>query len=107
MDLPITAFHVEVDEDIAKRRLAPRSLEEVDRLQRGHENLDPARRVHLLANDRLRLLERPQTERQIRVGPGHELPDHSGAQHELMARHLGIGRDFLHGRNERLRPTHG
>ena len=37
----------------------------------------------------------------------HELPNEPGAKHQLMARYLGIRRDFLHGRDKRLGPAHG
>ena len=107
MDGSVAPLHVEVDQHIAKRFAAASPLEEVDRLEGRHEDLDGSGGVHFLANDGFGLLERPQSQRQIRVGSRHELPDQTGSQHQLMAGDFRIGRDFLHGRNERLRPAHG
>ena len=107
MDGSVAPLHVEVDQHIAKRLAAAGSLEEVDRLESGHENFDGPGGVHLLPDDGLGLFECPQSERQVRVGSRHELPDQTGSQHQLMTGNFRIGGDFLHGRNERLRPAHG
>jgi hypothetical protein len=52
-------------------------------------------------------LQNFQSERQPGVDPRREAPDQAGAQHEAMARDLGLGRNLLLGGDEELRGFHG
>ena len=58
--------------------------------------------VLLLAHDLLDLLEHAEAERQPGVDAGGGLADQAGAQHQLVADDLGVGRAFLEDRAERL-----
>ena len=64
-------------------------------------------RVHFLADDLLRLAQRPQAQGQIGVGPGHHLRHQAGAEHEDVAGDFRPFGRFLHRGNERVGPEHG
>ncbi len=79
---------------------------QLGRLHDRHQQLDRAGAVHLLANDRLDLANAAQTDRHVGVDTGCQAPDHSGAQHQRVADHLGIGRRFFKGGKEKLARAH-
>ena len=63
----------------------------------GIRDLERAGAVHLLAHDVLDLAQDAQAHGQPGVEARGESPDEAGAQHELVAHDLGLGRDFLEG----------
>ena len=77
--------------------LAPtaRLLPQFGGLDRWHQQLQGSGPVHLLAHDGLDLAQRAQAERQPAVDTGRDAPDHPGAQHQLVADDLSLGRGFL------------
>ena len=52
----------------------------------------------MMADD---LVHHPLSEGKVHVDPGRQLPHQAGADHELVADRLGVGRVFLQRRNER------
>ena len=74
--------------------------------QGGHEQLDGPGGVHSSADDLLGLLQGPQPQRQIGVGPGHDLVDQPGAEHEDVAGDFRPFGRFLHRGDERAGPEH-
>ena len=72
----------------------PRLLPELGGLDDGHRDLLPADRVHLLADDRVDLVEHALTEREVDVDPGGELPDEPRAEHEAVTERFGVGGIF-------------
>ncbi len=84
MDFVIPPRDFEVDQHISECRQPTGAFEQVDRLQRWHMEFDRSDAVHFLADDLLRLPQRPIPQRQIRVRPRHELPNQTGPQHQLM-----------------------
>ena len=85
---------------------ASRFLPQLGRLHRGHQDLDRAARVHLLAHDCLDLAQHAQAERHPGVDAPGELPHESRPQHQSVADHLGLGWVFLERCNEELRSAH-
>jgi hypothetical protein len=63
---------------------------EVGRLDGGHQHLDGAGAVLLLAHDGVDLVEDFQAQRQPGVDAGRFLPDHAGAQHQAVRDDLGL-----------------
>ncbi len=53
------------------------------------------------------LVQDAEAERQVGVRPRAELADHPRAEQEEVARRHGVGRGFLLGRDQGLRPAHG
>ena len=74
---------------------APGLDPELGRLRDGHRDLERAGAVHLLADDALDLAQDAQAHRQPGVEAAREAPDQAGAQHQLVAHDLGVGRHFL------------
>ncbi len=68
--------------------VAPALLPDLRRLDRGHQKLDGARPVLLLANDLLDLFQNAKAQRQPRINPGARLADHARPEHEP------VGDDF-------------
>ena len=97
----------EFHQDSAHVAVAAGLLPDLHRLQRGHEQLQGAGGVHLLADDPRRLVQHAEAEREVGVGPRAELTDHAGAEEQDMAGRDGVRRRFLLGRNQGLRPAHG
>src|SRR5206468_3371931 len=69
---------------------AARLLPDVGGMDHGHRDLLPADRVHLLADDRVDLVEDALPERQVHVDAGGELTHEAGAEHELVAQRFGV-----------------
>lgn len=76
---------------------APRFLPQLGGLHGGHQQLDRARPVHLLAHDRLDLADRAQADRQIVIDAAGDAANHAGSHHQLVADDLGVGGCFLQG----------
>ena len=72
-------------------------LPQLGRLHRRHQQFQRTGAIHFLAYDAFHLAQYTQPERQPGVYAGRQLADHAGAQHELMADHLGVGGGFLQG----------
>ena len=72
-------------------------LPQLARLDGGQQQFDRAGAVHFLAHHALDLAQHAQAQRGPRVQAGGELADHAGAQHQLVADQLGVGRGFLGG----------
>ena len=70
-------------------------LPQLGRLDRRHQQLQRAGPVHLLADDSLDLAKHLEAHREPRVEPRGQASDQAGAQHQLVADHLGFGRKFL------------
>ena len=83
-----------------------RFLPELGRLDGGHEHLERAGAVHLLADDLLDLAQRAQTERRPGVDAGGEAADEPRSQHELVADDLGFGGRLLGGVDRVSGPAH-
>ncbi len=98
---------LDLEELSAKLLPAAGFVPELLRLHRRHQELYRAGAVHFLAHDRLDLAQHAKAERAPRVDAGRELAQHAGADHELVARNLGVGRHFLDGREVETRKTHG
>ena len=81
-------------------------LPELGRLDRRHQGLVRAGRVHLLAHDLLDPAQHAKAERQPAVDAGRALPDHAGAQHELMRDDLRLARHLPQEGQEISRQTH-
>ena len=64
--------------------VAPALLPDLRRLDGGHQELDGASPVLLLANDLLDLFQNAKAKRQPRINPGAGLADHARPQHEPM-----------------------
>src|SRR6266404_1165194 len=75
-------------------------------VQDGHGHLLPADGVHLLADDPVHAVEHALAERQPDVDAGRELPDETGAQHQLVAARLRVRGVLPQGGHERLRQPH-
>ena len=88
---------------IVAARLAP----QVGRLDGRHQHLDGAGPVLLLADDLLDLLEHPEAHRQPRIAARRLLPDHAGAQHQLVGDDLRFLRIVTQDRHEVLGQAHG
>ena len=86
--------------------IAPRLAPQVGRLQRRHQQLERTGLVLLLAHDLLDLLEHAKTERQPGVNPGGGLADQPGAEHQLVADDLGVGRAVLGSGEESFGKAH-
>ena len=77
-------------------------LPQLDRRQQRAEELLPADRVHLLADDLLDLPVDAPAERQVRPEPGAHLADEAAADEQLVADRLRVGRVLAQGRKEEL-----
>ena len=73
--------------------------------QQGREQELLADRVHLLADDRDDLVDRPVAEEEVRVDSRAELAHVSGAQQQLVACHFGVGRGLAQSRNKEFGPA--
>ena len=85
---------------------AARFLPELGRLHRRHQQLDRPGAVHFLADDGLDLAQHAQAQRQPRVQAGGETADQAGAQHQLVAHHLGVGGNVPQGIDRVGRKSH-
>ena len=85
---------------------AARFLPELRRLHDRHRQFHRAGAVHLLAHDRFHLAQHAQAERQPGVDAGGEPADEARAQHQPVARDLGLGGHFLLRRDEKLGSFH-
>ena len=91
---------LELDQDLAQDLVPAGGLPQLGRLEHRHQQLLRAGAVHLLPDDRGRLLQRAQSERQIGVRPGAETADEPGAHHQLMADGVGVLRVLAEGGQE-------
>src|SRR6185369_4244720 len=85
---------------------ATRLLPQLRRADRRHENLLRAAAVHLLADDALDVADHAQAKRQQVVDAARHLPQHAGADHQLVTDYFGIGGRFFQRRNERASEAH-
>ena len=69
-------------------------------LDGGHQHLDGAGAILLLAHDALDIGEHALAQRQPGIDARRGLPDHRGAQHQLVRNHLRLARRFLEDRHE-------
>ena len=76
----LVAADGQLHQEVAVRLEPARLLPELDRLQGGHQQLERAGGVHLLADQPDDLAEHPEPQRQIRIGPRAELADHPRAE---------------------------
>ena len=76
------------------------------RLERRHEHLQRPGAIHLLADDGLDFLERPQAKRQERVKPAGEFSHQAGTQQQLVGNDLRLGGRLLQRRDKCLGPAH-
>src|SRR3954469_11460212 len=86
---------------------AARLLPELTGLHDGHDELEGAGAIHLLAHDPLHLAHDAQAERQPRIDARRQAPDEAGAQHQPMADDLRLGGHFFLCRDKKLRGFHG
>ena len=86
---------------------APALAPELARNDRRHQDLLGAGAVHLLADDRLHPPDGSQPEREQVINAARHLADHAGADHEAVARDLGVGRVLAQRRHQQPRePRH-
>jgi hypothetical protein len=79
-------------------RVAARALPQLRGVQHGHQHLEPADRVHLLADDLHDVLVHAPARRHPRPEARSELPDHAGADEQLVRQRLRVcGRLLLSG----------
>jgi hypothetical protein len=88
---------------VVAARLAP----QVRGLDGGHQQFDRAGPILLLAHHLLDLPEHAQAQRQPGVDAGGGLADEAGAEHQLVADDLGVGRRFLGDGEEVIGKAHG
>ena len=74
--------------------------------ERRHEQLLRSRGVHLLADDLLHLAPRAVAQRHVAVDAGHELVDEAGAQQQVVAGRLRLGRHLAQRAPEQSRHAH-
>ena len=96
MSAPLRSFSL-ISSVIA---VAAAALPQLGRVQHRHQQLLPADRVHLLADDLHDLLVHAPARRHPRPQPGAELPDHARADEQLVRERLGVGGRLLLGREE-------
>ena len=88
-------------------RVAAAALPQLGRVQDRHQHLQPADRVHLLADDLHDVLVHPPARRHPGPEPGAELADHARADEQLVRERLRVGGRLLLGREEVLgEPCH-
>ncbi len=85
---------------------APRLLPDLGGVQHRHLDLLPADAVHLLADDRVDLLDHAQAEREVHVDAGRELPDEPGPHHQLVADGFRVGGIVPERGDQRPGPAH-
>jgi len=86
---------------------APGFFPQLERLDRGHQQLQGASGIHFLAHDVLDLAQHAQTQRHPSVDAGGCPFDVAGPQHQFLADDFGIGRGFLESGEKELRGAHG
>ena len=89
---------------VAHQRPASTRLPNLARMQRGHKKLLPDP-VHLLAHNGDDLVERPVSEKKIRVNTRRQLPNVARPHEKLVAGYFGLRRRLAQCRNEEFRPT--
>ena len=82
-------------------------LPDLGRLDRGHQELERAGAVLLLAHDLLDLAQDPEPKRQPRIDAGARLADHPGPQHQPMRDDLGFLGIVAEERQEIAAEAHG
>ena len=75
--------------------LWPAFAPEIRGLQRRHQHRDMPGADLFFVHDVFQLAQYLEAQRQPRIDPRARLPDHARAQHQAMARDLGIGGRFL------------
>jgi hypothetical protein len=84
-------------------RPAPGGLVGLTRQQRGEVDLLGADGVHLLAHHPLDVAQHSQAQRQPGVDPRRDATDVAGADEQLVARYLRVGRVLAQGPQEQRR----
>jgi len=97
----------DAEEVVAVGGVPPGLLEQVERYERGHEDLFGARGGHLFTDDLLDALEAAEPGREVGVAAGAELADEPGAEHELVGGDLGVGGGLAERGDQRLGPECG
>ena len=95
-----------LEENILHGFVAAALLPEVRGLQRGHQQLERARAVHLFADDSLDFSQCPHSERQESVKSASQLANQPRAQKQFVRDDLRFRRRFFECGNERLGPAH-
>ena len=105
--LAVLPLDLELDQHVAEGVDPPALLEQSDGREGRHEQFHGPGGVHPLADDLLGLLQGTQSQRQVGIGPGHDLANQPGAEHEDMAGDFRPFGRFFHRRDERAGPKHG
>ena len=74
---------------------ASRFLPQFCRQYPGHHQFQGTGALHFLTHHLLHLLEHTKPQGRPAINAGSGLPDHTGAQHQLMTNHFGFRRSFL------------
>jgi hypothetical protein len=90
---------LELEELRSEAAQPSRLLVYLDRMEHRHEHLLTADRIHLLPHDRLDFLDDLESKWQKRIDARCELADEPRAQHEAVARDLGLRGILLERRN--------
>src|SRR6185503_15546148 len=85
---------------------AARLLPDLGGMEHRHRDLLSADAVHLLADDRVDLVQHAVEHRQVDVDAGGELAHEAGAHHQLVADRLRVGGDLPQRGDERPAPAH-
>jgi hypothetical protein len=88
-----------LEPELLVEAVAPRLLPQLGGVQHGHQQLLAADRVHLLADDLLRLAMGAPARRQPGPQTRAELPDQPGPDHQLVGEGLRVGGGLLLGRS--------
>ncbi len=85
---------------------ASRFLPQFRRLQGRHQHFQRAGTLHFLPYDPFHVVQDADTQRQPGIQAGGKLADQAGANHQLVAGDLGIGRCFFDGIERKLGSAH-
>lgn len=106
VEFSVTAACFEVEQDVSEGFAASCAFEDFDGLECGHEQFDGSGAIHFLSDDFGDFTDGSIAEWQPGIGAGHQLANHAGSEHQLVAGYFSFSRDFLHGRDECLGPAH-
>jgi hypothetical protein len=105
-EVPLVAV-LHTQEQVAVFLPAPGLLPQLGGLDRRHGELHGVGGVELAPHDGLELADAPPPEGQVGVDPGRHLFEHAGADHELVAHHLGVVGNLAGGEEVVAAPAHG